>query len=181
VEAASKNLTTDAGLNLYDLQDLTRALASLGQKSVDFRVVPARPIEIDGLSYVEMITGPTGAEVLFRRIREGQGLGSIGREAPSTPISPANIEVHVLDANSGGAAERVADYLERAGFIVDTVEPAPPGLTTTKLLFGHGATKEANGVGSYLPTLPKLFDNAHTDGHEITVVIGPDFEEFPGL
>jgi LCP family protein required for cell wall assembly len=181
VNAASRNLTTDAGLNLYDLQDLTRTLASLGQKTVDFRVVPARPLEADGVSYVEMITGPTGAEALFRRIREGRGLGSIGREAPSTPISPANIEVRVRDANSGGAAERVADYLERAGFIVNAVEPAPPGLTTTKLRYGGGATREANGVGSYLPTIPKLFDNVHTDGREITVVIGPDFEEFPGL
>src|SRR6266508_89952 len=66
VRAISDNLQIDKGLNLYSLQDLTRRLAELGQKSVEFRVVPATPTVINGISYVEL--KEPAASQLFDRI-----------------------------------------------------------------------------------------------------------------
>lgn len=177
VEAAGDNLVISTSLNLYALQDLTRRLADLGQRSVEFRTVPAIPVEIDGVSYVELIED--GAEKLFDRIRRGAPLGTIGRQAPGTPLSPANVTVRVLDAGSGGQAEEVATYLRRAGFVVLAVEEAPPELDESVLLFRAPAEREARVVGSFLATLPRLFDEEHTQKREITVVIAPDFLGLP--
>jgi LCP family protein required for cell wall assembly len=174
IQATRHNLIIDKGLNLYSLQDLTRTLADLGQESVDFRVLPALPKLIDGIDYVVPVQPQAGE--LLRRIRVGAGLGSIGREAPGTPISTATITVQVLDANSGGKAEEVVSFLQRAGFVVLPLQQAPADLTKSVLLWGHGSGKQQAVLASYLTTLSSYNDNAHTKGAIQTVVIGPDFK-----
>src|SRR5262245_4977926 len=54
IKAVQNNLILDKNLNLYELQDLTRRLADLGQKDVMFRVVPAVPVEIEGIDYLRL-------------------------------------------------------------------------------------------------------------------------------
>ena len=179
VAAAGDNLKRDRNLNLYELQDLSVRLADLGQESVDFRVVPARPVQIDGASYVEMVE--PSASRLLDRIRRGVPLGSIGKAEPGTPISPANIEVRVWDADSQGRADDVAGYLRRAGFVVTMVEAAPPEFDRSLLLWGHGAGNQQRVVSSYLPTLSDVYDNRNTRGSEITVVIAAGFQGLDDL
>ena len=141
-----------------------------------FRVVPARPVILDGVSYVRSVE-PL-ASLLFRRLRTGAPLGGIGRVQPgdASPISPATISVRVLDAASGGKAEAVADFLERSGFLVTSVEPAPPALDSSVLLWGHGAWRQRDVLSSYLPDLPDEYENARTRGTELVVVVAPDFD-----
>ena len=119
------------------------------------------------------------ASILFQRIRQGKALGTIGSEAPNTPISPANITVQVYDANSGGKADQVVSYLERAGFVVLPVKPAPRDLRKSILLWGHGSGDREKVLASYLGALSAFYDNAHTRGDVQTVVIGPDFKGIP--
>src|SRR5204862_1482064 len=123
VQAVSKGITVDKNLNLYDLQSLTLQLSHLGQKGVDFRVVPALPKEIDAVAYVVALE--PDASHLFTRIRDGKPLLGLGKEEPNTPLSEAQVTVRVFDANSGGKAQKAADYLAKSGFIVEPVQPAP--------------------------------------------------------
>ena len=173
VRAAEDNLVRDENLSLFSLQDLTRRLASVGQEGVEFRVVPAVPVEIGGISYVQAVQPK--ARLLFDRIRKGAPLGSFGKAEASTPISPANITVRVYDADSGGQAEEVTGYLERSGFVVLPLEEAPPYLTETKLYYGEGFGKHLAVVSSYLPNVPVLFDTTPIAGSDVVVVVGPDF------
>lgn len=174
IRAAQKNLVLDDKLNLYSLQDLTRKLGALGQAGVQFRVVPAFPITVDGVDYVRLLQPQAGT--LFERIRDGKSLGTIGKAAYATPLSPAEVSVRVLDASSNGQAARVASFLARAGFRVEPVEVAPPELTTTVLLYGHGESKPKQAVASFLTDVPLRFDATYTAGADVTLVIGPDFQ-----
>jgi len=178
VKAISKDIVVDKRLNLYDLQDLTLRLSKLGQKGVVFRVVPSRPTVIDGIDYVE---ATEGAQELFRRIKNGERLGIIGVAQYLTTLSPAEISVRVYDANSNGKAQQVADYLQRAGFLVEPIETAPPQLLKNTLYWGHRAGEEQKVFSSYLPTLQQVYDNQVARAHEMTVVIGPGFSGLEGI
>lgn len=175
IDAAKNNLIHDDHLDLYGLQDLTIKLATLGQQNVFFRVVPAQPITINGEDFVQLVQ--PDASTLLERIRDGKALGNVGVEAPGTPISPADITVHVLDAGSGGKADAVASYLQRAGFVVTPVQPATGGLPVDTILWGHGFGKQPKVVASYLSSLRLVEDDQHTVGAQVTVVIGPGFSQ----
>jgi LCP family protein required for cell wall assembly len=176
IDAVKDNLVIDKNLNLYSLQDLTIKLAELGQHGVDFRVVPAVPETIGDVAYVTLLQ--PNASDLFRKIREGKKLGSLGRESPGTPISPANVAIRIFDADSGGQAQEVAAYLSKAGFDVGPVLSAPAELTKSQIIWGHGGVGESRVVSAYLTSMLVVYDNAHARASEITVVIGSDF---PGI
>lgn len=176
IKAVQDNLTMDKNLNLYELQDLTRTLAKVGQKGVHFRIVPAVPLVIGGVDYLQL-ENPQ-ADQLFERIRKGLALGSIGVTAVLTTISPANVTVQVLDANSGGEAQKVVDFLEKAGFVVLPLQTAPPELTISEILWRRTSAEEKEVVASYLTLLPTRSDKDHTRSTAVTIVVGQDF---PGL
>ena len=179
IKAVQRNLIVDDHLNLYALQDLSRKLSQLGQGGVDFRVVPATPVTIGGVDYVKLVQ--PDAATLFQRIRQNRWLGRLGKEAPGTPFSPANIVVRVLDANSGGKAQALASFLAQAGFVVLPVEPAPAGLSKNEILFRTGTGGAPQVVASYTSfNLPLILDRVHTKGSDVTVVVGPDFKGFQG-
>jgi LCP family protein required for cell wall assembly len=175
IQAAEDNLVLDDNLGLYDLRDLTNELAQVGQEGVTFRVTPAVPVLIDDVSYVELVE--ERALPLFERIRNGEDLGSLGKQEESTPLSPADITVQVFDAGSFGDAAEVADYLGRAGFaVVDDVQPAPDGLTGSHVVYSTGFGKQKAVVTSYLPLLPELFSEDPIEGADVTVVVDSDFQ-----
>ncbi|MDP8956883.1 MAG: LCP family protein [Actinomycetota bacterium] len=173
VRAIQKNIVLDENLNLYKLQDLARKLAELGQGRVHFRIVPSVPAEIGGVSYLEVL--PRQANALFHRLREGAALGVIGRAAPGTAVSPANVRIRVLDAGPPGRASVVATYLRRAGFVVVSVERAPPRFTRTEVLWDAPNHEERKVVEAYLSALPLREVRRQRAGADVTVVIGPEF------
>ena len=81
-----------------------------------------------------------------------------------------------FDAGSGGKAAQVASFLRRAGFVVLAIKPAPAGFLRSEILWGHGSGTIEAVLGSYLTTLPAVYDNAHTTEAVQVVVIGPDFK-----
>lgn len=179
IKAVQRNLIVDENMNIYALQDLTRKLGKLGQSHVYFRIVPAVPIQVGGVDYLQLLEPQ--ASRLFARMREGRPLGIYGREAPLTPLSPANVTVQVLDANSGGRAAQVVRYLQRAGFVVLPLKPAPPDLTRSEILWGHREAKPKEVVATYLPSLDVVNDQTHTIGSIVTVVATSDFPPIVGL
>jgi polyisoprenyl-teichoic acid--peptidoglycan teichoic acid transferase len=175
IKAVEKNLVIDENLNLYSLQDLTRKIASVGQRGVLFRVVPAVPVDIGGVSYVQLVE-PQASE-LFQKMAAGQPLGQLGVEELATPISPANITVRVYDANSGGKAGQLVAYLQKAGFVVEVAPgPAPKSFTKTIMLWGPQRQNQEQVVSAYLPGIPIRFERVHTKGVDVAVVVGPDFK-----
>ena len=174
IKAIQDNLRMDANLNLYALQDLTRKLGELGQGGVVFRIVPSVPVQINGVDYVQLIQPDAG--VLFSRLRQGMRPGALGLDAVLTRISPANVTVQVLDAGSNGAAQRVATYLQKAGFVVQPIEPAPAELTKSAILYRGESVQQKEVVASYLTLVPPKHDSRHTTGTIVTVVIGSDFQ-----
>jgi hypothetical protein len=176
IKAVQDNLRLDAGLNLYDLQDLTRKLALVGQVGVQFRIVPSVPLQIGGVDYLKL-EDPQASQ-LFERIRNGKALGSLGRQPLLTPISPANVTVQVMDANSGGKAQKVVAFLQQAGFVVKPLEPAPAGLSISEILWKTESANFKEVVASYLTLFPVRRDGVHTSGATVLVVVGADY---PGL
>lgn len=178
IKAVQRNLIVDENMNIYALQDLTKKLGRLGQRHVYFRIVPAVPVQINGVDYLQLLEPQ--ASRLFERMRDGQPIGIVGREAPLTPLSPANVTVRVLDANSGGRAAQVVSYLQRAGFVVLPAQQAPPELTRSEILWGHTAAKSKEVVSTYLPSLEVRSEGTHTAGSIVTVVVAPDFPAIEG-
>jgi LCP family protein required for cell wall assembly len=174
VKAVQKNLVIDENLNLYSLQDLTKKLATLGEEGVTFRVVPAVPVDIGGISYVQLVQ-PQASD-LFTRIRTGKTLGRLGVELAGTPISPANITVRLYDAGSNGKAAQVMAYLQKAGFVVQAPEPASSAYTTSVVLWRPAGRQAEQVILAYLNGLPHKFDRHATSGADVAVVIGPDFQ-----
>jgi LCP family protein required for cell wall assembly len=179
LRAAEENLVLDENLNLYALQDLTIELAKVGQKGVEFRVVPSVPLQVDQVDYLQLVQPQ--ASTLFRRMLEGKRLGTIGRAATLTPISPANITIRLFDADSGGKVDEVAEYLGQAGFVVPEVEVAPVDFTDSVILWSSGAGTEKEVVWSYFPDLSVEFSARHLERGEIAVVVGADFKGIEGL
>jgi hypothetical protein len=173
IKAAQENLAMDDGLNLYDLQDLTRKLSGLGQAGVLFRVVPAIPVQIEGTSYVQ---ATPEAEALFERLRQGATPGPYGREQVSTDLSPATVSVMVYDAGGGASVQRVVSYLQRAGFEVLGERPAPSGLRRSIVLAQAGKEDERRVVVSYLPEWPtaKKTERVQASGADVVVVVTAD-------
>jgi LCP family protein required for cell wall assembly len=172
--AIKDNVKVDDKLNIDDLQELTNKMAQVGQRGVVFRVVPAVPVTIGGIDFVEAIQ--PGADRLFKRVLAGKRLGSLGLEEPLTPISPAEVTVQVWDANSGGKAASVVAYLQKAGFIVLPMQTAPGTYTKTQLLWAKGADQLRTVVASYLPTVAVLSDQGIQGQADVTIVVGPDFK-----
>jgi len=179
IEAVQSNLVIDKNLNLYSLQDLTRKLSGLGQNGVIFRAAPATPVVVGGVDYVQLVQPQ--ASQLFQRIRTGERLGSIGVELPGTQISPANVSVQVLDANSNGKAQLVLQFLQRAGFdVAPTIIAAPASLTKSEILWARGSSNPARVVGSYISSVRIVHVPTFAQSVDVTVVVGPDFKSIEG-
>jgi hypothetical protein len=156
IEQAVGNVTTDEDLSGADMLLLGSKLRELstedpsGAESLDFRVVPSTPAELDGVAYV--LAEQPDTERLFEALGEGRPLGDVGTELASTLPSPGIIRVQVLSAAvDAGPAADAESLLSRAGFVVlesaqTTEEPG--------ILFASDARDRAAVVSSYFPRLP---------------------------
>jgi LCP family protein required for cell wall assembly len=185
IEEAVANVTTDDRLTGADLVLLGQKLRDLAQEdpsgasSLDFRVVPGVPAEVDGVSYV--IADREQAEAMFRALREGRPLGKLGLTLAQTLPSPGVIKVRVLnEAASDEVAARVATSLRFAGFIVLPREAPPAQYADSQILFGPGMGTRMQRVLSYFsPDLPRsLVSDSILGDAEVAVVVGDDFERF---
>lgn len=180
ITETARNLTLDERLKLPDVVYLANQLEGVGTGAVDFRVVPGTTGTVGPLSVVLPVQPDAGE--LFRRLRDGERLGDLGKGLPLTPPSPANVRVRVLDAASGGKATEVSGYLARAGFAVLDRQPAVElPVEGPAILFRPGAEDEALVVQRFLPGLDLARASRGILGAvDVGVVIGADYRG-PGL
>ncbi|MGH2683601.1 MAG: LCP family protein, partial [Actinomycetota bacterium] len=180
VQLATENVITDDGLSGADiiyLGDKLRELAEqdpTGARTVDLRVVPSVPEDIDGISYV--IAEQPETRKLFRAMELGKPLRDLGSVQLGTRVSPGVIEVWVLDAGAPEAAAEAESRLRRAGFVVRGVREAPPRLRASAILFRSGAEARARTLSGYFPDLPQREARAPVlAGADAVLVIGADW------
>jgi hypothetical protein len=174
---AARSVVTDRDIDITELLDYGRELQRLAQvdpsggSSVDLRVVPAVPQDVDGLAVV--VSLPEAVRV-YRRFMEGRPLGRLGLSSVLTPISPAQISTRVLQAGSPAAATRAEDRQRDAGFIVLRRERMEEQ-EESETLFARGERDQARVVEGYFPELPvrrggdRLLGDAH-----VVIVVGTD-------
>ena len=180
IRLATENVKTDGeltGTDILYLGDKLRDLARqdpTGARTVDLRVVPAVPHEIDGVSYVVAEQPKTGR--LFRALEHGRRLGSLGIVQVLTNVSPGVIDVWVLDAGASEEAEEVESLLRRAGFIVRGVREAPSGLDESVILYRPGAKDRARTVSGFFPEVPQREGRIRVlGGADVALVIDEDW------
>jgi LCP family protein required for cell wall assembly len=174
------NVTTDeaiSGAELIYLGSKLRELAAddpAAARALDFRVVPARPRTIGGVAYV--VADQPDAGQLFGRIRRGRPLGDLGKVLLLTDISPANIDVVVLEGGDPGNAAAAEAFLQGAGFSVLGTEKAPAARDRTEILFRPGMEGRAGVVSRYLPGLPvRRAPAALLGSADVAVVAADDY------
>jgi LCP family protein required for cell wall assembly len=190
VPAIARNLYVDPGLqDLTELKYLADQLHGVNTGDADFRVVPTVPDEIypNGVftSVVRMVQ--PDADELFRAIREGRPLGSLGKEQEDTPPSPANIKVAVFDNGNAGAAHRVFSIMERSGFDIspgyfDDISPLGQTVNGSALLYRPADAGMADVAQGFVPNLAERQASKDAlEGYDLAMVIGPGFSpEQPG-
>jgi LCP family protein required for cell wall assembly len=176
VRLATENVTTDkelSGVDILDLGGKFRDLAEqdpTGARTVDLRVVPSVPRDIDGVSYV--IAEQPEARNLFRALNLGKRLRGLGTVQLLTNVSPGVIDVWVLDAGEPEAASEAESRLRRAGFIVLGIRKAPASFRDGAILFRPGADNRAKTVSGYFPDLPQREARARVlAGADVALVI----------
>jgi LCP family protein required for cell wall assembly len=173
LHAIKHNVVIDQNLNVYALQDLMQHITVVGQAGVDFRAIPAVPFVLNNIDYVRALEPET--QEIFSRIKNNQPLFKLGKELPLTGMSPANIRVEVLDMNSNGRAQKVYDYLSRAGFYMLKIRPADPVLTHNQVRWAPDMHLQRAALMKYIHGVHAVKGTTFGPGGAIVVVVGPDF------
>ena len=182
------NLVVDEGLrNPAELVYLAGTLDGVNTGAADFRSVPSVPAgEYVNGQYLSIVRAiEPQASQLFERINEGRTLGDLGAELSSTPPSPANIVVQVVDKRSGTIAANAFNVLTDGGF--NTSAGMVPGATFhapvkgAVIVYREGAEPEAKVVGTYYRNLDLVAAPAGTlpPGVDVAVVLTPSYEPPP--
>jgi LCP family protein required for cell wall assembly len=182
LEDAVSKVTTDERLTGADLVLLGQKLRQLaeedpsGGESLDFRVVPSVPQEIDGVSYV--VAEQEEADRLFEAMHEGRPLGDLGLTLAQTLPSPGVIKVRVL--GSGEVATQVTRTLRFAGFVVLPAAESPAGFDESQLLYARGAGPRRDRLAGYFAeNLPQTeVEDTVLGQADVAVVVGPDWARF---
>jgi hypothetical protein len=147
----------------------------IGQAGVDFRAIPAVPFVQNGVDYVRALEPET--QEIFSRIKNGQRLFQLGKELPLTGMSPANIRVEVLDMNSNGRAQKIYNYLARAGFFMLKIRPAPPNLVHNQVRWAPDMHEQRKTLMQYVGGVHAVKGQTYGPGGAIVVVVGPHFPQ----
>jgi LCP family protein required for cell wall assembly len=185
IKAALSHLVVDDGLKLADLIYLTRQLQGISTGAATFRAVPGNPenvptsIGIQSVVKMDPVVGPA----IFKRLREGKPLGKLGIQLGGTAVSQANIKVRVLDASSGGKADKVNELLVHAGFDVQGIKAPGSGISSSAavILYRSDSQALADVVHGYFPALQeKPVPQSTIPGVDVAVVIPANYEG-PGV
>jgi LCP family protein required for cell wall assembly len=173
IDEVAPHLVVDKGFDIADIYYLTKKLQGLSTGAVDFRAVPTTGAVVDGLDVLKLT--PESQE-LFKRLREGKPLGSIGHQLLGTPPSPAVIRVRVYDHASHGRAQHVSGYLTRAGFDTASLAAGSLGQPGAAILYRPGARDQAQVVQGFLPTLPlQPVSKGALKGSDVAVVVNQGY------
>jgi LCP family protein required for cell wall assembly len=163
VGSVLSNLQRDEGLSIADLVHLTGQLQGVSTGDVVFRDVPATPGTAQpswSQIPLSILTIDPSAQQLFTALREGRPLpAQTGTSfAGGVSISPANIDLPVIDHSSGGKAAGVETVASQSGFIVAAGVLAYTALGSSvkgsAIAYAAGHENEASVVSKYFGSLP---------------------------
>jgi LCP family protein required for cell wall assembly len=184
IQEAFAHLTVDKGLTVADLVYLTSKLKGISTGAATFAAVPGTPKNVNTpIGIQNVVVMDPAAKVIFKRLREGLPLGTLGNHLGSTAMSPANVTVRVIDDSSAGKAPKVASLLTRAGFDMRSTTAAGAGTTspTAVILYRSGGKDLADVVHGYFPSLQeKPVAQTAIAGVDAAVVIPANYEG-PGV
>ncbi|HYJ60449.1 MAG TPA: LCP family protein [Actinomycetota bacterium] len=176
-----ENLRRDGGLLPGDLVYLVGQMKGLTTGAAEFRAVPGTAGWEGSLSVVHM---DPAAEQIFTAIDEGRPISDVGLDLAGVPISPANIPVAVIDANSGGTATDVQTDLGNAGFDVSpgiwAADTTPAGVKGTRIVYAPGHDEEVSVLAAYLPGVKVVESSALRDVGVAVVITGAYEPPAPG-
>lgn len=136
LDAATRSITTDSGLNMDKLRNLALSVRGLDAKNVKFVTVPVytRP---DGAT---VAFSQPGAQELFEAIQNDNRYVPKSKRDQKKPVPASQIRVRVLNGtNVTGLAAQTAEELTAAGFKVVGVGNADAD-TYQRSVVRHGPT-----------------------------------------
>ncbi len=181
IKPIAQNLVRDPGLDLADIIYLVKQLEGISTGAVEFRAVPGTPGWAGSQSVVYM--DPSANEI-FARIKSGKPLGTLGQQLVSTPESPANITVPVVDHGSGGKATAVEQILSDSGFditpgVVDYAAYGAP-IPGSVIAYKPGHESEAQVVAQFFPNLKVVeAPKGALRGSPVAIFISANYQPAP--
>jgi len=180
ISAVLSNIFVDPKLadkGLPELMYLVKKLQGINTGAVDFRSVPGNPFATvetpEGTK--DVVTLLPEAKELFKRIRQGKPLGSLGLSGQNSPPSPAVVRVGVVDSASNGIAQRVYDYLKESAFDIQPLTTSNPyGVSGPTILFARSPQGKAAAdvVHGFLGSVPEQPAPPGTmNGLDVAVVV----------
>ncbi|WP_448624300.1 LCP family protein [Geodermatophilus sp. URMC 64] len=174
VEAASKALTVDRDLDLFQL---ARQMQSVTLDSITFETVPYVGIErLDGVGSIVRLEDEQTLHRFFTQLSaEPEAPAGAPAEAPAT-VDPATVSVEVLNGSGiSGLAAGAQGELEAAGFTVTGTGNAD-NADHTQTLVRHAPGDEAQAatVAAQIPGSVTEVDDTLTSG-TVQLVLGSDF------
>src|SRR5919198_1133051 len=142
LNAGTKSLTTDKGLDFQTLLRLGQSLRGLTAGKIRFVTAPIGPYAPDPN---RVTLSQPGSNNFFTALRNDRGLQEESKPAETPKVPPSQVKVRVYNATGvAGQAQRVADQLQAQGFKVASVGNAPGGAARkTQVLYGPGAATAA--------------------------------------
>jgi LCP family protein required for cell wall assembly len=152
------NMVRDSKLNPAELAFLVGQLRGITTGAAEFRAVPGTEYIVDGQTALKM---DPSAEQMFKAVRDGRQIGDLGSALISTPPSPANIKVTVIDHSSaapaGQQAAGVEQVLSNSGFDVSpgivSYSASGSQIPGSWIAYSPGNSVEALVVQQYFPNL----------------------------
>jgi hypothetical protein len=172
LDAGTKSLTTDKGLDVPSLLRLGQSLQGLTSGKIRFITVPFGTYAPDPN---RVTLRQPAANTFFSEIRNDKGIQEAAKPK-ATKVPPSQVRVRVYNASGvSGQAQRVADQLKEQGYKVLSVGNAPAGVGhTTQVLYGAGGAGAATTLARIVPgtrPVPK----AAVDANVVDLIIGTNW------
>lgn len=149
LNAGTKSLTTDNGLDVPTMLHLGQSLQGLTSGKIRFVTVPYGQYAPDPN---RVTLRQPAANTFFTALRGDKGIEESAKQ-PAAKVPPSQVKVRVLNASGvAGQAQRVADQLKEQGYKVVFVGNAPTGTGgKTQVLYGAGADQAAVTLARIVP------------------------------
>jgi LCP family protein required for cell wall assembly len=170
LNAGTKSLTTDKGLDFQTLLRLGQSLRGLTAGKIRFVTAPIGPYAPDPN---RVTLSQPGSNNFFTALRNDRGIQEESKPAETPKVPPSQVKVRVYNATGvAGQAQRVADQLKAQGFQVAYVGNAPGGAARqTQVLYGAGAATAAETLAAKVPGARPAARNAGAPG-VVDLIIG---------
>jgi LCP family protein required for cell wall assembly len=170
------NVTTDSGLGAGTIEKLALQLRNFTPATVDFRVVPSQPQDIQGTSFVIPYAGQSAA--LFDAIKAGTTLPDYGKQGSA--IAPSSVKATILNGTTVPTIVGQAQTeLQNAGYgVVATGNADATDYPATVVYYAPGNVDKASllaqvyGEAQVQPLPAQL----HAGG-DVVVVLGQDYAQ----